>query len=49
MKFLIGLLTFIVAIVGVVVFISLPWQALPVLLVLLALWMLLTRRGLQAA
>jgi putative ABC transport system permease protein len=49
MKFLIGLLTFVVAIVGIFVFLSLPWQALPVLLVLLALWMLLTRRGQQAA
>jgi putative ABC transport system permease protein len=49
MKFLMGLLTFIAAIAGVFVFLSLPWQALPVLLVLLALWMLLTRRGQQAA
>jgi putative ABC transport system permease protein len=49
MKFLIGLLTLVVVIVGVFVFLSLPWQALPVLLVLLALWMLFTRRGQQAA
>ncbi|MEP6940435.1 MAG: ABC transporter permease [Rudaea sp.] len=48
MKFLIGLLTLVVALVGVVVFLMLPWQALPILLVLLALWMLLTRRGQQA-
>ena len=32
MKFLIGLLTLVVVIVGVFVFLSLPWQALPVLL-----------------
>jgi putative ABC transport system permease protein len=49
MKILIGLLTFVVALVGVVVFLSLPWQALPVLLILLALWMLLARSGQQAA
>jgi putative ABC transport system permease protein len=49
MKFLIGLLTFVIALAGIFVFLSLPWQALPVLLVLLALWMLLTRRGQQAA
>ena len=49
MKFLIGLLTLVVVIAGVFVFLSLPWQALPVLLVLLALWMLLTRRGQQTA
>jgi len=49
MKFLMGLLTFVVALVGVFVFLSLSWQALPVLLVLLALWMLLTHRGQQAA
>lgn len=49
MKFLIGLVTFIVVIIGVLVFLNLPWQALPLLLVALALWMLLTRRGQQAA
>jgi putative ABC transport system permease protein len=49
MKFLIGVLTFVVALAGVFAFLSLPWQALPVLLVLLALWMSLTRRGQQAA
>ena len=49
MKFLIGVLTFVVALAGVFAFLSLPWQALPVLLVLLGLWMLLTRRGQQAA
>ncbi|MEO5558500.1 MAG: ABC transporter permease [Dokdonella sp.] len=49
MKFLLGLLTFVVVIIGVFVFLSLPWQGLPVLLIALALWMLLTRRGQQAA
>ena len=49
MKFLIGLFTLIVVIVGVIVFLSLPWQALPVLVILLALWMLFTRRGKQTA
>lgn len=49
MKFLIGLLTFIVVIAGVFVFLSLPWFALPVLLAVLALWMLATQRGKQAA
>ena len=49
MKFLIGLLTFVVVIVGVFAFLSLPWQALPLLLAALALWMLLTRKGQQAA
>jgi len=49
MKFLIGLLTFVVVVVGVFVFLSLPWQALPVLLAALALWMLVTQRGKQAA
>jgi putative ABC transport system permease protein len=49
MKFLIGLLTLIVVIVGVFVFLSLPWQALPVIVVLLALWMSLTRSGRRTA
>jgi putative ABC transport system permease protein len=49
MKFLIGLLTFIVVVVGVFVFLSLPWQGLLVLLLVLGLWMVLTRRGQQAA
>lgn len=49
MKFLIGLLTFVVVIVGVFAFLSLPWQGLPLLLAALALWMLLTRKGQQAA
>ncbi|MFI4969040.1 MAG: ABC transporter permease [Lysobacterales bacterium] len=49
MKFLIGLLTLVVVIVGVFVFLNLPWQGLLVLLVALALWMALTRRGQQAA
>jgi len=49
MKFLIGLLTFVVVVVGVFVFLSLPWQGLLVLLLVLGLWMVLTRRGQQAA
>ena len=49
MKFLIGLLTLVVVIAGVFVFLSLPWQGLVVLLILLGAWMLLTRRGQQAA
>jgi putative ABC transport system permease protein len=49
MKFLMGLFTLLIVIVGVFVFLSLPWIGLPVLLVLLALWMLLTQRGKQAA
>src|SRR5579863_6334644 len=49
MKFLIALLTLVVVIVGIGVFLSLPWQALPVLLILLGLWMVLTRRGQQTA
>jgi putative ABC transport system permease protein len=49
MNFFKNLFTLIVVILGIAVFIVLPWQALPVLLVALALWMLLTRRGKQAA
>ncbi|WP_300618658.1 ABC transporter permease [Dokdonella sp.] len=49
MKFLIGLLTFVVVIAGVFVFLSLPWQGLVALLVLLGGWMALTRYGQQAA
>jgi putative ABC transport system permease protein len=49
MKFLIGLLTLVVVIVGVLVFLNLPWQGLLVLLVALALWMAFTHRGQQAA
>ncbi|WP_266170696.1 ABC transporter permease [Dyella subtropica] len=49
MKFLIGLLTFVVVIAGVALFLSLPWPGLLVLLVVLALWMWLTRHGRQAA
>jgi putative ABC transport system permease protein len=49
MKFLIGLLTFAVVIAGVLLFLNLPWQGLLVLLLLLGLWMVLTRRGQQAA
>lgn len=47
MNFLIGLLTFVVVIIGVMVFLSLPWTGMLALLVLLALWMVLTRRGQQ--
>ena len=49
MKFLIGLFTFIVVIAGVIAFLLLPWQGLLLIVVLLGLWMLLTRRGRQAA
>jgi putative ABC transport system permease protein len=49
MKFLLGLLTFVVVILGVFVFLKLPWPGLVVIVVALALWMLFTRRGQQAA
>ncbi|MFT3791651.1 MAG: ABC transporter permease [Rudaea sp.] len=49
MKFLIGLATFLVVLLAIAAFVFMPWQALPVLLVLLALWMILTRRGQQTA
>jgi putative ABC transport system permease protein len=49
MKFLLGLLTFLVVIIGVFVFLSLPWQGLTALLFLLGAWLSLTRRGQQAA
>ncbi|TAH39845.1 MAG: ABC transporter permease [Gammaproteobacteria bacterium] len=49
MNFLIGLLAFFAVIVGVMVFLNLSWPALLVVLVLLGLWMVLTRRGRQAA
>ncbi len=49
MNFLIGLATLLVVIVGVFVFLSLPWIGLVAIAVILALWMLLTRRGRQAA
>lgn len=49
MRFFVGLATFVIVVIGVIVFLSLPWFALPVLLVVLALWMLLTQRGKQAA
>lgn len=49
MKFLIGLVTFLAAVVGVAVFLMLPWIGLVLVLVALAAWMLLTRRGQQAA
>ncbi len=49
MKFLIGLLTFIVVIAGVAAFLLLPWFALLAIAAGIALWMLLTRRGQQAA
>ena len=47
MNFLIGLLTFVVVIIGVMVFLSLAWPGMLAILVLLALWMILTRRGRQ--
>ncbi|QBB71958.1 ABC transporter permease [Pseudolysobacter antarcticus] len=49
MKFLIGLLTFVVAVLGIGLFLILPWQGLLLILVVLALWMLFVRRGQQAA
>jgi putative ABC transport system permease protein len=48
MKFLIGLATFIFVIVGVMVFLNLPWIGLLILVLALGLWMLLTRSGKQA-
>src|ERR1700709_2182465 len=47
MNFLIGLATLIVVIIGVILFLSLPWQGLIAIAVLLLLWMTLTRRGRQ--
>jgi putative ABC transport system permease protein len=47
MKFVAGLLTFVAVILGVVVFLNLPWPGLLGLLALLILWMALTRRGQQ--
>ena len=49
MGFLIGLLTLIVVIVGVVLFLTLPWFVLLALALTLFLWMAITRRGRQAA
>ncbi len=49
MNFLIGLLVLFAVIVGVMLFLNLSWPALLVVLVLLGLWMVLTRRGRQAA
>jgi len=49
MKFLIGFATLLVVIAGVVVFLSLPWPGLLVLVLVLALWMALTQRGRQTA
>jgi putative ABC transport system permease protein len=48
MKFLIGLGLFLLAVVGVIVLMMLPWAVLIVLVVLLAAWMAFTRRGRQA-
>lgn len=47
MNFLIGLATFVAVILGVVVFMGLPWPGMLVLLAVLGLWMALTRRGRQ--
>jgi putative ABC transport system permease protein len=49
MGFLIGLLTLIVVIIGVVLFLTLPWFVLLALALILFLWMAITRRGRQAA
>ncbi len=49
MKFLIGLLTFLAAVIGVALFLMLPWVGLVLVLAALLAWMLLTRRGRQAA
>ncbi len=49
MKFLKGLLTFLVVIVGVIVFLSLPWPGLLAIVLALVLWMTLTQRGRQTA
>ena len=49
MNFLIGLGTLIVVIFGVILFLSLPWQGLIFIAIVLLLWMSLTRRGRQAA
>ena len=45
MNFLIGLGTLIVVIFGVILFLSLPWQGLIFIAIVLLLWMSLTRRG----
>ena len=49
MNFLIGLGTLVVVIIGVVIFLILPWQALPVMLIAIALWMTFTRSGQRTA
>jgi putative ABC transport system permease protein len=49
MGFIIGLLTLIVVIIGVVLFLTLPWFVLLALALILFVWMALTRRGRQAA
>jgi putative ABC transport system permease protein len=49
MGFLIGLATLIVVIIGVVLFLALPWFVLLALALILLLWMALTRRGQQSA
>jgi putative ABC transport system permease protein len=49
MKFLKGLLTLIIVFVGIAVFLVLPWPGLVAIVVLLGLWMALSRRGQQAA
>ena len=47
-SFLTGLLLAIVVVAGVAAWITLPWQALPAVALLLAAWMLATRSGRQA-
>src|ERR1700742_207313 len=49
MGFVIGLVTLIVVIVGVGLFLAMPWFVLLGLALILFLWMALTRRGRQAA
>jgi putative ABC transport system permease protein len=49
MNVLIGLLTFVAVVIGVAAFLFMPWMLMVVLLVLLALWMIFSRRGQQTA
>lgn len=49
MKFLMGVLTFLVVLLSIAFFVVLPWQGLVVIALVLAAWMALTRRGQQAA
>ena len=49
MNFLIGIAMLVVVILGVILFLSLPWQGLILIAIILLLWMTLSRRGRQAA